>query len=478
MALNLSPIANDAPFLDANGNPLSGGLLYTYTAGSTTAQTTYTDSTGNTQNANPIVLNSNGYPSNGSSVVGVWLTAGVSYKFVLKTSGGTTVWTRDQISGINDTNVTQDQWASGPTPTYVSATSFTLSGDQTSTFHVGRRIKTTNSGGTIYSTITSSTYGASTTIVVANDSGTLDSGLSAVSYGLMSAANTSEPQIGDSYVCQGRLTLETGVPVSTTDQTAKTSIYFAPFRGNKVDLYDNTALRWVRYKFTELTLAVPATTATMYDVFLYNNAGTLTLEATAWTNDTTRATSLTTQDGVYVKSGSTNKRYLGSFRTTGVSGQTEDSLAKRYVWNYYNRVSRPMRVTDSTDSWNYTTATIRQANGAAANQLDMVIGVSEDQVYAEVQAHAQNTSADVNVVAGVGLDSTSALASGFISRNFFTQDIGFSITVGGTWRGFPGVGRHYLAWLEYSAASGTTTWLGDNGLPTLMQSGIHGDFIG
>lgn len=192
MAVKLSPIGNDAPFLDASGIPLNGGLLYTYTAGSvSTPETTYTTSLGSVQNANPIVLNSNGYPASGGNVVEIWLTSGVSYKFVLKTSTGVTVWSRDNIDGINDTSVTIDQWVSGPAPTYVGATSFTLVGDQTTTFHVGRRLKTTNSGGTIYSTIISSAFAALTTITVANDSSTLDSGLSAISYGLISYTNTS-----------------------------------------------------------------------------------------------------------------------------------------------------------------------------------------------------------------------------------------------------------------------------------------------
>jgi len=195
MSVNLSPIGDDAPFIDASGNPLNAGLLYTYTAGSTTPQNTYTTSAGSVANANPIVLDSNGYPSNGSSVVSIWLTGGVSYKFVLKTSAGVTVWTRDNISGINDTTVSVSEWVSGPAPTYVSATSFTLVGDQTSTFNIGRRVKTTNSGGTIYSTISNCVYGALTTVTVVNDSGTLDAGLSAVSYGLLSASNFSVPKV-------------------------------------------------------------------------------------------------------------------------------------------------------------------------------------------------------------------------------------------------------------------------------------------
>lgn len=192
MTVKLSPIGNDAPFLDASGIPLNAGQLFTYLAGSvSTSQTTYTDSAGTVPNANPIVLNSNGYPASGGNVVEIWLTSGVAYKFVLKTSAGVTVWSRDNISGVNDATLTIDQWVSGAAPTYVSATSFTLAGDQTSIYHVGRRLKTTNSGGTIYSTITASAFGAVTTITVANDSGTLDSGLSAVSYSIVSAINPS-----------------------------------------------------------------------------------------------------------------------------------------------------------------------------------------------------------------------------------------------------------------------------------------------
>lgn len=195
MTVRLSPIGNDAPFVDASGIPLNGGQLFTYLAGSvSTAQTAYTDSAGTVPHANPIILDSNGYPSSGGSVQEIWLTSGVSYKFVLKNAVNVTVWSRDNISGINDTTLTLDQWAAGPTPTYVSATSFTLSGDQTSTFHVGRRLKSTNSGGTIYSTIVAVTVviGPITTgVTVANDSGTLDSGLSAVFYSVTSALNPS-----------------------------------------------------------------------------------------------------------------------------------------------------------------------------------------------------------------------------------------------------------------------------------------------
>lgn len=187
-AVTVYRLVDDYQYFDSNGDPLNGGLLYTYTAGTTTNKTTYQESTGVTPHANPIVLDSAGrLPAD------VYGTTG-AYKLVLKTSSGSTIWTRDNISGINDSaTVTLSEWTnSGLTPTYVGATSFTLSGDQTTDFHGGRRLKITDSGGVQYSTITGSSYSApNTTVTVVNDSSTIDSGISDVDLGVVSAQNTS-----------------------------------------------------------------------------------------------------------------------------------------------------------------------------------------------------------------------------------------------------------------------------------------------
>lgn len=67
-------------FFDASGNPLGGGCVFTYAAGTTTPQATYTDSTGTVQASNPIVLDSGGFAS-------VWITSQF-YKFSVFSSGG------------------------------------------------------------------------------------------------------------------------------------------------------------------------------------------------------------------------------------------------------------------------------------------------------------------------------------------------------------------------------------------------------
>lgn len=97
MTVNLSMLAGaGAQFFDNNGVILSGGLVYTYAAGTTTPQAAYTTSSGSTAHTNPIVLDSAGrVPSGGE----IWLTDAVAYKFVLKTSATVTIGTYDNVTG-------------------------------------------------------------------------------------------------------------------------------------------------------------------------------------------------------------------------------------------------------------------------------------------------------------------------------------------------------------------------------------------
>ena len=99
MSVTLSSLAGaGAQFFDNNGVPLAGGLIYTYLAGTTTPATTYTSSTGLTAHANPIVLDSAGRIATGE----VWLTSGVDYKFLVKTSANVQLGSYDNIPSIND----------------------------------------------------------------------------------------------------------------------------------------------------------------------------------------------------------------------------------------------------------------------------------------------------------------------------------------------------------------------------------------
>jgi hypothetical protein len=277
-------------------------------------------------------------------------------------------------------------------------------------------------------------------------------------------------------IVDGRITLTSGLPVTTSNVTAATTIYFTPYLGNNISLYDGSTM-WETLTFTELSIAVPGTTSTMYDLFSYNNAGTAALETQTWTNDTTRAVGLSLQDGVYVKSSDSTRRYLGSFRTTAVSGQTEDSVTKRYVWNYYNRVMRSMTAIESTANWAYSVNAFRQANANTANQLDMIIGVSEDAINAIVSIQAINsTTTSRGVALGIGLDSTT-VNSATVARNDATT-ISFYGKPQCEFNNLIAVGRHRLVWLERGAGADSQTWYGTvdaNGHP--CQAGITGQIL-
>ena len=88
--LTPSPIMQ---FFDANGNPLVGGKLFTYAAGTTTPQATYTDYTGSTANTNPVIFNSRGEAA-------VWC-GNSRYYMELKDANDTLIWTADNVNGAN-----------------------------------------------------------------------------------------------------------------------------------------------------------------------------------------------------------------------------------------------------------------------------------------------------------------------------------------------------------------------------------------
>ena len=105
MSVTLSLFAGaGAQFLDNNGNILSGGLIYTYTAGTTTPLATYTTNLGTVAQPNPIVLDSAGRIPGGE----LWLTTGYGYKFVTKDSNGVLIGTYDNVPSSAQPPITND----------------------------------------------------------------------------------------------------------------------------------------------------------------------------------------------------------------------------------------------------------------------------------------------------------------------------------------------------------------------------------
>ena len=133
-----------------DGRPLSGGLLWTYAAGTTTPLATYENAALTVAHTNPVVLNSAGYT--------VLFLAATTYKFTLTAADGTESKT---VDGIASTGLSQSIVGIG-------ATAYVF-------------------GGSEFSPITNTSYGSGITIdVCLANSGflTIDSALLVGTFGI------------------------------------------------------------------------------------------------------------------------------------------------------------------------------------------------------------------------------------------------------------------------------------------------------
>jgi hypothetical protein len=374
---------------------------------------------------------------------------------------------------------------------------------------------------------------------------------------LLSGGASADPAYGylDNGICDGRLTLSSGTPVTTADVTGATSILFAPYRGNRIALYDGVSV-WNERTFAEISFPLGTlVNGQAYDLFAYDNAGTVTLEMLEWKNaavtvtiatpgvvtwnghglatgqtfifttsgalptglaantvyfvtvidantfklSTTqvnvangtfiatsgsqsgthtghmpyaRQTALAVQDGRPVKSGAPTRLYLGSFGMASTT-TTEDSAAKRLLFNYYNRQRRALHRHETTNSWTYTTATLRQANFAPANQVEVLVGVAEVFMDLEVSVFVQNSTGGVIVTVGIGEDTTTVALSNVIGGDWQATTNYAHARV--ATRRAPAVGKHVYAWLEQSSAIGVTTW---GAIFNTAGSGMNGSIEG
>jgi len=329
----------------------------------------------------------------------------------------------------------------------------------------------------------------------------------------------------DVNVCDFRLTLESGVPASSTDQTAKTIVYMTPNgRGNRIALY-SSAGAWNRRSTAEISIkttdqqagttvngspiitaigdtsqfvvgmevtgtgiaanSVIATIDSATQVTLNNNAtdsGTVTLTfkcpaskiydiycyetaalapklefGPAWTNDTTRSTALAQQDGVYIKSGDPTRRWVGTIRTTATAGQVEDSVTKRYVWNYYNQLDREMYKENLTGH-SYTTGAARYWNNDAANKIEFVIGVADEPNRVSLTAELLGNGTN-QPYAGIGFDAATLVspAAGAVGNTAVDY-----VRAGTTLDHRSGIGYHFYAISEYGATGASFLLAGIN----------------
>ena len=300
---------------------------------------------------------------------------------------------------------------------------------------------------------------------------------------------------------QGRLTLTTAVPVLTADVTAATAIYYTPWVGRSVPIYDGT--KFVNTDIGgELSLALDSNSGHTgyhqsgknFDLFVINDGGTIRLASgPAWSSDTARAESLSRLNGVLVSDASivlrfgsasgntvtyTNRAtYVGTFRASA-DGQTQMKFGGSAsggtpgafnLWNAYNQEIAAAVVRDSASAWTYNSTTPRQAHASAGNQVQLLIGVSGRPVVATYVATVTAGSVSAGCGVGIGLDSTSAYAAG--------SDIGFCNASGADYPIaaiadlYPDVGWHTVAALENVSSANTSTFYGASG--AAKKAGLH-----
>src|SRR6266403_3365644 len=95
--INFQPAPHNQ-FFSITGIPLTGGRLFTYVAGTTTPQATFTDQSGSNQNSNPIILNSAGFISTAFGTADLWVTCGASYKYIMYDRNGVLQWSQDNVT--------------------------------------------------------------------------------------------------------------------------------------------------------------------------------------------------------------------------------------------------------------------------------------------------------------------------------------------------------------------------------------------
>lgn len=191
MAALLSPIFNIPQFFDEDGLPLAGGKIFAYDAGSfDTLKDTFNSEDGLTANTNPIVLN-----ASGQLTTAIWLTPAEGYNLVLTKADGTSVIKNfDDIFGIGAVSGgggggSTDIWVPTEGATYLTTTSFSVSGNETANFQIGNRARMTIDSGYRYGTVSAVSFSSPNTYVtvVIDSGGTLDSSLSLVEWSLLIA---------------------------------------------------------------------------------------------------------------------------------------------------------------------------------------------------------------------------------------------------------------------------------------------------
>lgn len=296
---------------------------------------------------------------------------------------------------------------------------------------------------------------------------------------------------------QGRLTLTSGVPITTSDVTGAATLYYTSAAGRHVPLWNGSSFTMTDFggelsndtTASSVGKAGPAAVAAdkCYYLMVWEDGGTIRLtRSPAWASDTDPGTGAGTAEIQFVQGFYVNKyditngpaagygTVVGAVRSNG-SSQLVDSVLFRWVSNIYNQSPRKVRVIETTDSWAAAAAAWRYANNSSANRVDVLFALDGQAVNLQATVSASATVANDFIVGGIGLDWTSGAPSDNLTLAPTLTATAAAYAAPTFYAGYPGRGRHYFAWLEYASAT-TVTFLGDGG-GTIIQNGLQGTVL-
>ena len=284
------------------------------------------------------------------------------------------------------------------------------------------------------------------------------------------SSNSSGDGTPNPGLCDGRLTLTTGVPVTTADVTGATTVYFTPYKGSRIALYDGSST-WTEITFSEVSIALGTVTANKpYDVFGYNNGGTLVLEILVWTNDTTRATAMTLVNGVRCKTGATTRRLLGTLYTTSTTA-TADAEATRYLLNEKHPVAKSARKYTALGNTAMAADSAYRAyqNSAVETQVNWLQSPNNFTMLTSTTCSADNAAGRIF---SLGVDSSTAASAAATANGSGNASVMASTVV---YVGVPAEGRHYACSVE----GGSNVGINSNGANAMlgaltMAAGVAG----
>lgn len=265
------------------------------------------------------------------------------------------------------------------------------------------------------------------------------------------------PQSGYFPEPQGYLTLVATAtdsinPIPTSDVIAATAVYYRPYKGNLLPIYNGSWM--LPYFFSELTLTLTSSQAAsqLYDVFAFLNSGTVTIgTGPAWFTATAGScargtgastTQLSRVNGLLVNTvsmtatngastysvGANQGTYLGSLFINSSAGQITCHRSwgqnrKWGVWNPYNDVPILMQAGDTTSSWSGVTAypTFEASNANSANRITTFCGLAEEQINATFDQRVTPALSAREAYIGIGINSTTT-ASGTVAEALVNSD--------------------------------------------------------